>query len=212
MKFMSRGMAVTLALGVAAAGVAVAHAGKHGHWRMSAEQVERLQDGKIAGARTALKLTPDQEKLWAPVEAEIRAQFKARAEMRAERDGKREARRAERAKDGAAAPAEQRPRPNMAERIARVSASLSTRADRMKAFSAAFGPFYAALDEEQKAVLGPVMRDLRVMGGRRHGHHSRWARHGGSDEGKGWRRGPRGDKGGSEGGGLGGADGGEAPL
>lgn len=211
MTILSRGLAAALVLGAGAAGIFAAHAAKHGEWRnMSAESVARMEDGKIAAAKAALKLTPEQDALWAPVEAQVRAQYKSRAEKRAEWQKRREERRAAREKDGeAAAPRE---RPNIAERIERRATRLAERADRMKAFSAAFGPFYAALDEEQKAVLGPVMRDLRVMGGRRHGHHSRWARHGGLDEGKGWRRGPRGDKGGSEGGGLGGADGGEAPL
>ena len=35
----------------------------------------RLEDGRIAFAKAALKLSPDQDKLWAPVEEKIRANF-----------------------------------------------------------------------------------------------------------------------------------------
>ena len=38
----------------------------------SPETLARLQDGRIAMAKAALKLSPDQEKLWGPVEEKIR--------------------------------------------------------------------------------------------------------------------------------------------
>lgn len=194
MTILSRGLAAAIALGLAGASILAVHAAKHDGWRnMSAESVARMQDGKIAAAKAALKFTPQQEALWAPVEAQVRAQYKARAEKRAAWEKRREERRAERAKESeAAAPGE---RPDMAERIERRAERLSARADRMRAFSAAFGPFYASLGEEQKAVLGPVMRDLRMIGGKRRGHGPRWARWGGQ-HGKSWHQGPRGDKGG----------------
>src|SRR4051812_12226791 len=45
------------------------------HRGPSAETLARLQDGRIAMIKTALKLTPEQEKLWAPVEEKMRAAF-----------------------------------------------------------------------------------------------------------------------------------------
>lgn len=209
MTILSRGFAAALVLGAGAAGIFTAHAAKEGGWRqMSAESIARIEDGKIAAARAALKLTPEQESLWGPIEAQVRAQYKARAEKRAEREKKREERRAERAKDGKEDAGVEAPRaPNMAERIERRARRLGEQAGRMKTFSAAFGPFYASLSEDQKVVLGPVMRDLRVMGGERRGHGRRWAHRGGQHGGKGWHRGPGGEKGGPDGNPA--ADGGE---
>jgi hypothetical protein len=166
----SRGLALALLIGVSPAAVLVAQAARDGGWKMSPEARERLQDGRIAAAKAALKLTPDQEKLWAPVEEQVRQSYKDRAEKRAEHQKKREERKAEREKGEKSA--ESRPRPNIAERYERQSQRLSERADKMKAFSSAFSPFYASLSDEQKDVAGPVMRDLRVarLGGGRHGH------------------------------------------
>ncbi len=55
---------------------------------------------------------------------------------------------------------------------------MAQRAERMKAFAAVFKPFYASLNDEQKAVAGVVLRQMRGhgMGGR----GPRWA----------WRQGP----------------------
>ncbi len=40
--------------------------------KLSAEDQSALLDGRIAGMQTALKLTPDQQKLWPPVEKSVR--------------------------------------------------------------------------------------------------------------------------------------------
>ncbi len=60
----------------------------------SPETLARLEDGRIAFAKTALKLTPVQEKLWAPVEEKIRANFDERQKAFADRQAKREERKA----------------------------------------------------------------------------------------------------------------------
>src|SRR3954463_9238302 len=44
----------------------------HQHMRMSPEDRAALTDARIAAVKTGLKLTPDQEKLWPPVEAAVR--------------------------------------------------------------------------------------------------------------------------------------------
>src|SRR3979411_1383893 len=41
----------------------------HNHMRMSAEDRAAFADARIAAVHAGLKLTPDQEKLWPPVEA-----------------------------------------------------------------------------------------------------------------------------------------------
>ena len=129
MKLMSRGLALALVLGVSPVAVLVAHAAREGGWQMSAESMERLQEGKLAAARAALKLSPDQEKLWAPIEEQVRALYKERSERRAERQKRREERRAER-KDGDQKSAEgRRERRNIAERYERMAKRMSERAE-----------------------------------------------------------------------------------
>ena len=206
MKKLSRGAWIAIAAVTAVpATVAIAKAVDHrGGWhRLSPEARARLDEGKLAMAKTALKLSADQEKLWAPVESEIRTFFKDRDAKMAERKKLRDERKAERdadKTDGAAA----KQRPDMAERLEKMSQNMSARAERMKSFSNAFKPFYASLSAEQKDVLRPLARDLLPgIGGRGHkgprwahgggwgergghhgkGHHGGWGRHGGGERG-----------------------------
>jgi hypothetical protein len=147
---------------------------------MTPEMRERLNEGRIAMAKTALKLTDAQQKLWTPVEEQMRQSFaerqKTREEFRKEMEQRRAA--AEKARaDGQALP----PRPSMAERLDRMSQFASQRADRLKAFNAAFKPFYESLSDEQKAVAEVVMHEMRGGGrGHGHGHWRRWAMHDGA--------------------------------
>ncbi len=163
MKKLSRGTWLALA-GVAAIPATVALAAtadKAGWTRPSAETIARLEDGRLAMAKAALKLSPDQEKLWAPIEEQVRAAFKAREAKRAEWEKTREERQKQRAEGK---------RPDLAERFDKMSQNMTERSERMKAFATAFRPFYGSLSEEQKDVLKPLMRDLAPgFGGR--GHH-----------------------------------------
>lgn len=186
----SRGALAAIAAAlVVPAGVAIAHNYDKGGWsRLSPEARARLDEGKLAMAKTALKLNAEQEKLWAPVEAEVRATLKMREERRLERDKMREEHRKARdaTADGKSADVKM---PDMADRIDRMSQRMGERAERMKSFAAAFKPFYASLTNEQKEVLRPLARDLMGGEGRGHGgpHGKRWAMGGGWGEGgRGW--------------------------
>lgn len=180
MKSLSRGTWLTLAaMAAIPATVALAASGERGWHRMSDGARERLDEGKLAMAKAALKLTPEQDKLWQPIEGQLRDAYKTRTERRAEWKKLREERQAAR-KDG-----KEQPRPNMAERFEKMSKRMSERADKFKAFSSAFSPFYASLNDEQKEVLRPLMRDLAPFDGKRGG--PRWASRGWGPEG-----GPRG--------------------
>jgi hypothetical protein len=121
----------------------------------SAEVRARLQDGRIAMIKEALRLDAAQLKLWAPVETELRAAFAARQKARAEWRERSEQRDAE--------------RPSLAERLDRRSKRMTERADRAKALADAFRPFYASLNDEQKAVAGVVLRRVG-----RPAHHGHW--------------------------------------
>src|SRR5260370_30727009 len=63
----------------------------HDHVRISPEDRAALTDARIAAVKAGLKLTPEQEKLWPPVEAAVRDLAKLRidranARMNAQRD------------------------------------------------------------------------------------------------------------------------------
>ncbi len=148
---------------------------EHGWGRMrdvSPETLQRLQEGRIAMAKTALKLNDAQLKLWEPVEQQMRQSFTERQKRREEFRKEREQRRAAADKQP-----DQRPeRPSMSERLERMSKMSSDRAERLKAFSTAFKPFYDSLSVEQKAVAEIVLRDMgRGRHGHREGRHHRWA-------------------------------------
>ena len=79
---------------IAIAGSSLAYA-QHREWfhheRMSPEDRAAFADARIAAVKAGLKLTPDQEKLWPPVEAAVRDFAKMRidranARMNAEKD------------------------------------------------------------------------------------------------------------------------------
>ncbi len=125
-----------------------------------------MLDAHLAGMKAALKLTPDQEKNWAPFEAAVRDAQKARMEdKRAMREAMR---------------GQERPSPidhmnAMADRMAKVSASI-------KAIAGAAKPLFDGLDEAQKHHFGPLMMTL-VERGPQHGHMM-----GGWDKGRGEHR------------------------
>jgi hypothetical protein len=139
--------------------------------RPSADTIQRIQDGKIAGALATLKLTADQQKLWAPVEAKIRERHAERTKMMEAWANR---------KSGDA-------RPSMSDRMNKMAEMMSKRAENAKAFATVFGPFEASLSEDQKKVIGPVMAELSGGGkrGRMAGHGGgmggghRWGQQGG---------------------------------
>lgn len=195
MKTISRGAWLALAAVVAVPStLAIAKSYDHGGWRtMTPETRSRLEDGRIAMAKTALQLNADQEKLWQPVEEQVRASFKLRADKRAERAQKRAERQAQKGERS------EKKRADLSERYEKRSQRLSERAERAKAFSAAFKPFYASLSDEQKDVLRPLMRQLSPGMSGHHGHHGKrwssggWGPGGGPERGGWHHRGGHGD-------------------
>ncbi len=195
---LSRGAWLALAAVVAIpTTVAIAKTYEHSGWhRMSAETRARLDEGRLAMAKTALKLTPEQDKLWASVEVEVRNEFKARQDKISERQKMRDERKANSDAAKSSGPTgETRRRGDLAERFDKMSTELSQRADRMKAFTAAFKPFYVALSDDQKDVLRPLIRDLAPGFGGPRGKgprmaHGGWGGHHGKSH-DGWKQGDR---------------------
>jgi len=147
----------------------------------SPETLARLEDGRIAMAKAALKLSPEQEKLFAPVEEKIRAGFADRRKAREAWQAKREEHRAEKGKhehEQVALPDRIEKR---SQRLTEVAAKMTERAQKAKEYAEVLKPFYASLSDEQKAVASQV---LGHFGQDRRGHFGhRWAMggHGGRD-------------------------------
>jgi LTXXQ motif family protein len=137
----------------------------------SPEFSARMEDGRIAMALGALKLTPEQQQLWAPVEEKIRANYAELREKRDEWRGKRKERREarkERTKRTLPERIEHR-----SERMAERATKMTERAAKAKQFAEVVSPFYESLTDEQKEVADHVLR--RFAGGK--GHHGHRGRH-----------------------------------
>jgi hypothetical protein len=168
---------------VAIAGSTMVYA-QHRQWlheyaRINPEDRAAFVDARIAAVKAGLKLTPDQEKLWPPVEAAVRDFAKQRidranARMNALRDDSRNSQSPE------------DPVARLRERADAMAASAAA----MKRIADTADPLYKTLDEGQKRRLAI----LTHMGGRFGGG---W-RHRGFEHGDGDRDGGRGRDGGSE--------------
>jgi len=169
-KFLLAGVAA-----VAIAGSTVAYAQHHRQWfhehmRMSPEDRAAFTDARIAAVKAGLKLTPDQEKLWPPVETAVRDFAKLRidranARMNAKPDDSQDT---------------QKPDDPVA-RLRERADTMATSAAAMKRIADAADPLYKTLDDGQKRRLAI----LTHMGGQFGGG---WRHHGfehGTDRGDG---------------------------
>lgn len=128
------------------------------HHHMTAEDRAALLDARIAALKAGLKLTPDQEKNWAPLEAAIREQAKQRAERFAawlQKRGDQEER-----------------RHDLIERFQRKAERMTARAADLQRLIGAAKPLYDSLDEGQKRRFAEL---LRASAG---GRHQRWRHEG----------------------------------
>jgi LTXXQ motif family protein len=130
--------------------------------RLSAADMSALTDARITIIKTALQLTPDQEKLWPPIETAIRDRAKdrqARLAFAEQRVGERR---------------EQRSQGNVVEAIRdrnpidfmhRRAEALDQRGADMKKLADAWQPLYQTLTPDQKRRMGAlaiyVVRELR---------------------------------------------------
>ena len=147
---------------------------------MSRADFDALTDAWIAAIQAGLKLNPEQQRLWTPVEEALRAQAAERANRFEERRRMMAERRDDRGgadRDGDITQRLER----RAEWASRRAQRATENAQRMTALSNAMKPFYASLDENQKRLLPVLLRrheDGRRMGayGRRDGMagHHRW--------------------------------------
>ncbi len=151
--------------------------GMGGFWaKMTPEDRAALMQarvtGRLAEAKALLKLTPDQEKLWTPLESAIRDQASAGAARMTAMMEKMKAREAKPA--------------DPIERLQFAAEAASQRADGLKKILAAAQPFYSSLSDEQKKHVGTIMHFGHRMGGfggfgERHGHPGMMGRFGGEE-------------------------------
>jgi hypothetical protein len=158
-----------------------------GHMRMNPEDRAAFTDARIAAVHAGLKLNPDQEKLWPPVETAVRDFAKMRidranARMNAKPDDSQDA---------------QKPDDPVA-RLRERADTMATTATALKKIADAADPLYKTLDDGQKRRLAILTHMEGQFGG-----GEGWRRHHGSERGMdrdGDRDGGRdhGDRGGSE--------------
>jgi len=121
----------------------------HDHFRMSAEDRAAFADARIAAVHAGLKLNPEQEKLWPPVETAVKEFAKLRidranARMNAMRDADRDNRDRQ--------PVD--PVTRMRDRAEAMAASAAA----MKKIADAADPLYKTLDDAQKRRLAILTR------------------------------------------------------
>jgi hypothetical protein len=136
----------------------------HEHMRMSAEDRAAFTDARIAAVRAGLKLTPDQDKLWPPVEAAVR-DF---AKLRMDRANARMAARQDDVKGGQRPDDAQKPDDPVA-RLRERADTMAATAAAMKKIADAADPLYKTLDDGQKRRLAILTHmEGRFSGGWRH--------------------------------------------
>ena len=134
----------------------------HHHVRMNPEDRAAFADARIAAVKAGLKLTPDQDKLWPPVETAVRDFAKLRIERANARMQARKDRDAE------------RPKVDLVTRLHQRADNMATTAAALKKIADAADPLYKTLDEGQKRRLAVLTRMEGRFGGegwRRHRHH-----------------------------------------
>jgi len=155
----------------------------HEHMRMNPEDRAAFADARIAAVHAGLKLTPDQEKLWPPVEAAVREFAKLRidranARMNAKPDDSKDAQKPD------------DPVARLRERADRMMASAAA----MKKIADAADPLYKTLDDGQKRRLAFLTHREHRFGREGWRHRDR----DGDDRGRGYDRDGRPDRNGSE--------------
>ena len=156
----------------------------HGHMRMSPQDRIAFSDARIAAVHAGLQLTPDQEKLWPPVESAVR-DF---AKMRIDRANARM-----NAEQGDSKDAQQQPPDDPVARLRERADRMTTSGMALKKIADAADPLYKTLDDGQKRRLRILTHMERGFGGgwRHREFEHRMDRGGDRDRGGDWDRGNR---------------------
>jgi hypothetical protein len=177
-------MKKVLLAGVAAlaiAGSSVAYAQhhrwfhEHMHMRMNPEDRAAFADARIAAVKAGLKLTPDQEKLWPPLESAVRDFVKLRidranARMNAKPDDAKDAQKQDSQKQDSQKQDSQKTEDPVA-RLRQRAETMAASAAAMKRIADAADPLYKTLDDGQKRRLALLTHGGRGFGGGGWRHH-----------------------------------------
>jgi hypothetical protein len=184
---------------------------EHMHMRMSPEDRAAFADARIAAVHAGLKLTPDQEKLWPPVESAVRDFVKLRidranARMSAKDAAAKDAQKQDSQKqDSQKQDSQNQDAQKIDDPVARLrnrAETMATSAAAMKKIADAADPLYKTLDDGQKRRLAMLTHRgggwrhrgfEHGMGGDRDGDRDR-----GGDRDRDGGRWDRGGRGGSE--------------
>jgi hypothetical protein len=109
------------------------------HVQLTADDIAAFTDARLAALKTALKLTPAQEKNWPAVEQALRDNSTARI-------ARREARRAA------------GPQTDPIERLRNHADAMTARADALRRLAEAEKPLYQSLDDAQKRRFALALR------------------------------------------------------
>lgn len=124
-----------------------------------------LLDAELAGLKAGLKLTPDQEMLWAPFETAVREAAKLRMEHM---HGMMERMDKMRSMDmGADMNMDEGHPMSPIDRLDMMATHLMQAGTALKKVADAAKPLYASLDNSQKRIFGFLAREMMMMG---HGH------------------------------------------
>ncbi len=119
--------------------------------RFSPEDIEAFTDARIAALHAGLRLSPDQQQMWPPVEQAIRDLVKLRREQfRAWR---------ERRDEGSD------PRDDLPGMLRGMAERQALRAEALRKLAEAATPLYASFDDGQKRRLRMLVRHMRPGGG-----------------------------------------------
>jgi len=119
--------------------------------RFSPEDIEAFTDARIAALHAGLRLSPDQQQMWPPVEQAIRDLVKLRREQfRAWRE------RREQGGD---------PRDDLPGMLRGMAERQAVRAEALRKLAEAATPLYASFDDGQKRRLRMLVRHMRPGGG-----------------------------------------------
>jgi LTXXQ motif family protein len=132
----------------------------HDHVRMSPEDRAAFTDARIAAVKAGLQLTPDQDKLWPPLEAAVRDFAKLRmdranARMQAKQNESKDAQQAE----------------DPVARLRKRADNMAGTAAALKKIADAADPLYKTLDDGQKRRLKILTHMAGRFGGGSQHHH-----------------------------------------
>jgi hypothetical protein len=146
---------------------------EHMHMRMNPEDRAAFADARIAAVKAGLKLTPDQEKLWPPLESAVRDFIKLRidranARMNAKSDDSKDAQKQDSQKQ------DSQKTDDPVARLRQRAETMATSAAAMKRIADAADPLYKTLDDGQKRRLALLThQEGRLGGGWRHNRFER---------------------------------------